>query len=81
MVDHNIGKAHLEGFGSIEGVAKARVSFSPYWPHITHFFANAGNDLIRRMITPEKKNMVLYNSRDTFGLKKRIRLVSGTGDS
>ncbi len=76
MPDHglitNIGKAHLEGFGSIEGVAKAKGELFTYLAaHNGTFFANEGNDLIRRMVPPEKKNMVLYNSRDTLWAEEK----------
>lgn len=63
----NIGKAHLEGFGSIEGVAKAKGELFIYLAERNGtLFVNAGNDLIRGMMPPEKKNMVTYNSRDAI---------------
>jgi UDP-N-acetylmuramoyl-tripeptide--D-alanyl-D-alanine ligase len=63
----NIGKAHLEGFGSIKGVAESKGElFSYLAEHNGTSFVNAGNDLIRRMIFREMKNRVAYNSRDTI---------------
>lgn len=63
----NIGKAHLEGFGSIGGVAKAKGELFTYLAeHNGTFFANEGNDHINRMVPAGRKNVVPYNSRNTI---------------
>ena len=71
----NIGKAHLEGFGSIDGVAEAKGELFTYLiEHNGIFFANMGNDHIRRIVTKRKNNAVIYNSRETTWAEKKAGL-------
>ncbi|MBN2276033.1 MAG: UDP-N-acetylmuramoyl-tripeptide--D-alanyl-D-alanine ligase [Bacteroidales bacterium] len=68
----NIGKAHLEGFGSIEGVARAKGELFSYLSlHKGTIFANAGDDRICGLIPDASKNVVLYNSRGTIRAEVR----------
>lgn len=46
----NIGKAHLEGFGSFEGVIKAKNELYDYLKnHGGHVFVNSGNNLLMKL--------------------------------
>jgi len=58
----NIGKAHLEGFGSLEGVAKAKGELFRYLMHHNKtVFLNEGNDLLRDMVSSDYKQVRYYN--------------------
>ncbi|MBN1415915.1 MAG: UDP-N-acetylmuramoyl-tripeptide--D-alanyl-D-alanine ligase [Bacteroidales bacterium] len=62
----NIGKAHLEGFGSIDGVALAKGELFQYLTNRNGIvFANTANPYIRKMLPAKKKNVIRYNSPDT----------------
>jgi UDP-N-acetylmuramoyl-tripeptide--D-alanyl-D-alanine ligase len=62
----NIGKAHLEGFGSIKDVARAKGELFHYLSRNGGtIFANAGNAWVREIIPPDSKNVVRYNTPDT----------------
>jgi UDP-N-acetylmuramoyl-tripeptide--D-alanyl-D-alanine ligase len=58
----NIGKAHLEGFGSIEGVARAKGELFEYLManHKT-IFLNEGNEFIRKLVPPDYRKFLSYN--------------------
>lgn len=46
----NIGKAHLEGFGSFEGIVKAKNELYDYLKdNGGHVFVNSGNDLLMKL--------------------------------
>jgi UDP-N-acetylmuramoyl-tripeptide--D-alanyl-D-alanine ligase len=59
----NIGKAHLEGFGSPEGVIKAK---SELYDHLAYrkakVFVDAGNPLLTRLATEKKLDAVFYGN-------------------
>jgi UDP-N-acetylmuramoyl-tripeptide--D-alanyl-D-alanine ligase len=59
----NIGKAHLEGFGSPEGVIKAK---SELYDHLEHrnakVFVDGGNPLLAALATQKKLDAVFYGN-------------------
>ncbi len=63
----NIGKAHLEGFKSIEGVCQAKGELFNYLTKNDGIiFANMGNTYIRRLVPETTPNIVEYNKNDTI---------------
>ena len=64
----NVGKAHLEGFGSIEGVAKAKGELFDFLiQHNGIIFQNFNNQYIRNMVAPDYKNAIPYNNDHFYG--------------
>jgi len=65
----NVGKAHLEGFGSLEGVMKTKAELYDY---ISTFgkliFINTGNSLLQTMAT--SSGMVQPDKRTGYSLQK-----------
>ena len=67
----NVGKAHLEGFGSLEGVMKTKAELYDYISAFGNLiFINSGNLLLEKMakesglITPDKKLGYSLNEND-----------------
>ncbi len=64
----NIGKAHLEGFGSIEGVMKTK---GELYDHLSAsagtIFVNRDNNLLMKIL-PENTENIFYGIRNTDGL-------------
>jgi UDP-N-acetylmuramoyl-tripeptide--D-alanyl-D-alanine ligase len=59
----NIGKAHLEGFGSPEGVIKAKSELYDHLArHKAKAFIDAGNTLLRRLAKEKNLNTVFYGN-------------------
>jgi UDP-N-acetylmuramoyl-tripeptide--D-alanyl-D-alanine ligase len=60
----NVGKAHLEGFGSLEGVARAKGElFEHLRANQKTIFINDGNEYVRKLV-PESYNRVIhYNGK------------------
>jgi UDP-N-acetylmuramoyl-tripeptide--D-alanyl-D-alanine ligase len=59
----NVGKAHLEGFGSLDGVARAKGElFEHLQMHHKTIFINDGNDYVRRLVPGEYPSVIHYNS-------------------
>ena len=59
----NIGKAHLEGFGGIEGVAEAKGELFQYLVrHDKTIFLNAGNSYLNSLLTAAYPRVVHYNT-------------------
>lgn len=59
----NIGKAHLEGFGGIQGVARAKGElFRFLMEHNKTVLVNDGNPYLHEMIPSDYPNVVRYNS-------------------
>ena len=68
----NIGKAHLEGFGSLQGVTAAKGELFEYLAgNDGIIFANAGDENIRAVLPAQKKHVILYNSPETFWAEKK----------
>jgi UDP-N-acetylmuramoyl-tripeptide--D-alanyl-D-alanine ligase len=68
----NIGKAHLEGFGDINGVARAKGElFAFLHRRGGTIFANNGNPMVRRVIPDNSVHVVGYNSPDTIWAEER----------
>jgi UDP-N-acetylmuramoyl-tripeptide--D-alanyl-D-alanine ligase len=62
----NVGKAHLQGFGSLEGVCKAKGELYDYLAE-THgaVFYNAGNPLLCKMINDRNiERLIPYNTAE-----------------
>lgn len=58
----NVGKAHLEGFGSIQGVAMAKGELFKYLiQHGKTLFVNEGNKHIRQLVPENYSKAVWYN--------------------
>ena len=63
----NIGKAHLEGFGGIEGVAKAKGElFDHLVAHGKTIFLNEGNSWLLRMAPSTYPHLVRYNGKSSL---------------
>ena len=57
----NVGKAHLEGFGNIEDIAKAKAELFEYLKNNNGtIFGNAGNSYVNAVIPQNYNNNVLY---------------------
>ena len=66
----NIGKAHLEGFGGIEGVARAKGElFSYLMKNRKVIFLNCGDPHVRKLVPESYANLVYYNGEG--GLQAR----------
>lgn len=64
----NIGKAHLEGFGSIEGVAKAKGEMYEYLSiNNKIIFVNQKNELLCKIIPRNYDKIVFYNNEIVTG--------------
>ncbi len=63
----NIGKAHLEGFGSLEDIAKAKAEL---FEHLKNkngtIFGNAGDSYVNSVIPENYNNTVIYGSKDSM---------------
>jgi len=58
----NVGKAHLEGFGSITGVARAKGElFEFLMENRKTIFLNEGNEHVRQLVPDSYRNVVYYN--------------------
>jgi UDP-N-acetylmuramoyl-tripeptide--D-alanyl-D-alanine ligase len=68
----NAGKAHLEGFGSLEGVARAKGELFEYLMsnHKT-IFLNEGSDLIRKLVPADYKDVLNYNGLHGLRVKEK----------
>lgn len=63
----NIGKAHLEGFKTIEGVCEAKGELFHYLIQKGgYIFANMGNEYIRRLIPADYSKIIEYNTKDSI---------------
>jgi UDP-N-acetylmuramoyl-tripeptide--D-alanyl-D-alanine ligase len=63
----NIGKAHMEGFGSVQGVKAAKGELYDYLVGNNGIiFANAGDENLRTIIPAESRRVILYNSPETI---------------
>jgi UDP-N-acetylmuramoyl-tripeptide--D-alanyl-D-alanine ligase len=59
----NVGKAHLEGFGSLEGVARAKGElFDHLRANRKTIFINDGNEYVRKLVPENYTPCVHYNS-------------------
>ncbi len=66
----NIGRAHLEGFGDLESVARTKLELASY---VKKIFLNKDNELLMRVwrdIYGEKENIV------TFGIKNNADVMA-----
>ena len=62
----NIGKAHMEGFGTLEDVARAKAELFDYLKgRRGKIYINTGNPFISALIPENYSNTVLYGDRDT----------------
>jgi UDP-N-acetylmuramoyl-tripeptide--D-alanyl-D-alanine ligase len=62
----NIGKAHLEGFGSYEGVKRTKAELYDYLKKRNgKIYYNAGDNVITSL-AGDYQNMIVYNSRDSI---------------
>ncbi len=63
----NIGKAHLEGFGGLEGVKKGEGELYDYFKtHTGTLFANSQNEILREMLAERGLQAVLFPAADDF---------------
>jgi UDP-N-acetylmuramoyl-tripeptide--D-alanyl-D-alanine ligase len=68
----NIGKAHLEGFGSIQGVKEAKGELFNYLSdNAGIIFANAGDKNIRTIIPAKNDRVIHYNSLETIWAERK----------
>jgi UDP-N-acetylmuramoyl-tripeptide--D-alanyl-D-alanine ligase len=59
----NVGKAHLEGFGSLEGVARAKGElFEHLRANHKTIFINDGNEYVRKLVPESYSPAIHYNS-------------------
>lgn len=61
----NIGRAHLEGFGSFEGVIKTKSELFDYLAERNRKFYCNGSDELLNKIVSTYKNCIFYNSTDS----------------
>jgi UDP-N-acetylmuramoyl-tripeptide--D-alanyl-D-alanine ligase len=62
----NIGKAHMEGFGTLEDVARAKAELFDYLGgRKGKIYINTGNPFIRALIPENYSNTVLYGDKGT----------------
>jgi len=60
----NIGKAHLEGFGGIKGVARAKGELFNYLVHHKgNIFLNEGNKYVKKLVPIDYPGTVYYNGK------------------
>jgi UDP-N-acetylmuramoyl-tripeptide--D-alanyl-D-alanine ligase len=65
----NIGKAHLEGFGSFEGVIKAKTELYSYINHKNGtIFYNASNNILNEAIKQQSCEKIAYSVHNNEGL-------------
>lgn len=70
----NIGKAHLEGFGGIEGVKKGKSEIYKYLKFTKgKVFINLEDEILISLL-PENINFITYNSQDLNILEKDLFL-------
>ncbi|UCH13306.1 MAG: UDP-N-acetylmuramoyl-tripeptide--D-alanyl-D-alanine ligase [Bacteroidales bacterium] len=63
----NIGKAHLEGFGNIEDIARAKAELFEYLKNNNGtIFGNAGNSFVNAVIPENHNNKVLYGIENSI---------------
>jgi UDP-N-acetylmuramoyl-tripeptide--D-alanyl-D-alanine ligase len=85
----NIGKAHLEGFGGIEGVAKAK---GELYDHLMKnrktLFLNAGNSYLLSLVPAGYPEVVRYNGNtgltavsQSGGPLLKLKVTSGTEET
>lgn len=66
----NIGRAHLEGFGGIEGVTKAKGElFTHLMEHEKTLFVNAGNARVRQLVPEQYPGAVWYNGTNNLEIQ------------
>jgi UDP-N-acetylmuramoyl-tripeptide--D-alanyl-D-alanine ligase len=69
----NVGKAHLEGFGSVEGVARAKGElFDHLIMHHHTIFMNDGNAYVRNLVPENYPRLIHYNSPKGWHAKDQI---------
>ncbi len=69
----NVGKAHLEGFGSIDGVARAKGElFQHLMASGKTIFLNVGDPHVHRLVPDEYPHVVRYNGDKSLRVKSRI---------
>jgi UDP-N-acetylmuramoyl-tripeptide--D-alanyl-D-alanine ligase len=62
----NIGKAHMEGFGILEDVARAKAELFDYLKGSKgKIYINTGNPFLRALIPENYSNIVLYGDKGT----------------
>jgi UDP-N-acetylmuramoyl-tripeptide--D-alanyl-D-alanine ligase len=67
----NIGKAHLEGFGSLQGVTAAKGELFDYLEgNDGIIFANAGDEHLRTVLPAQREGIIPYNSPGTLWAEK-----------
>ena len=68
----NVGKAHLEGFGSIEGVARAKGElFQHLMANHQTIFLNIGNQYMQKLVPDDYPHVVRYNGDKGLRVKSR----------
>lgn len=61
----NIGKAHLEGFGGIGGVTRAKGELFNYLVHHNgNIFINEGNKYVKKLVPKDYPRTVYYNGKN-----------------
>jgi UDP-N-acetylmuramoyl-tripeptide--D-alanyl-D-alanine ligase len=71
----NIGKAHLEGFGDLQGVTAAKGELFDYLAENDGIaFVNMADENLRKIIPAKKKYVIGYNNAETIWAEK-----TGTG--
>jgi UDP-N-acetylmuramoyl-tripeptide--D-alanyl-D-alanine ligase len=67
----NIGKAHLEGFGNLQGVTAAKGELFNYLADNNGtIFGNAGDENLRTILPRESNRVILYNCIETVWAEK-----------
>jgi UDP-N-acetylmuramoyl-tripeptide--D-alanyl-D-alanine ligase len=68
----NVGKAHLEGFGSIEGVARAKGElFQHLMANRQTIFLNIGDQYMQKLVPDDYPHVVRYNGDKGLRVKSR----------